>query len=169
MIKNNSIPTEIRQCFKYDERTGEFERIVYHTKKGKAGVTCVEKLGYLVINFRNKKYKAHRVAWFMYYGTQPNGEIDHINHDKRDNRIANLRLVDRIVQCQNKTTPLNNTSGVQGVKFHKRLNKFEAQITVNKERKYLGIFYSFDEAVSARKQAESLYGFHRNHGNRGDV
>lgn len=108
---------------------------------------------------------SHRFVWEMHNGPIPTGlEIDHINHIKDDNRIENLRLVDRSENMRNTKMMKHNTSGVPGVTFHKAKGKWQAQIQYLKKNIYIGIYSSFDDAVTARKLKELELGFHENHG-----
>lgn len=124
-----------------------------------------EDTGYIDVGFDYKRYQAHRIIWEMHYGPIPEGmEIDHIWHDKLDNRIENLRLVTPIENSRNKSKNKNNISGVTGVSWNKRDNKWNVYIGVNGKNKYLGSFSDFNQAVDIRKQAELKYQFHKNHG-----
>lgn len=107
---------------------------------------------------------AHRVAWALHYGDWPAEDIDHINHSRADNRIENLRACTRKTNCRNKTKNRNNTSGVTGLSFSSSKNCWVAYIKVNFKMIYLGQFINKNRAIVARKQAESTYGFHANHG-----
>lgn len=124
-----------------------------------------EDTGYIDVGFDYKRYQAHRIIWEMHYGSIPEGmEIDHIWHNKLDNRIENLRLVTPIENSRNKSKNKNNISGVTGVSWNKRDNKWNVYIGVNGKNKYLGSFSDFNQAVDIRKQAELKYQFHENHG-----
>ena len=124
-----------------------------------------EDTGYIDVGFDYKRYQAHRIIWEMHYGSIPEGmEIDHIWHNKLDNRIENLRLVTPIENSRNKSKHKNNISGVTGVSWNKRDNKWNVYIGVNGKNKYLGSFSDFNQAVDIRKQAELKYQFHENHG-----
>lgn len=124
-----------------------------------------EDTGYIDVGFDYKRYQAHRIIWEMHYGPIPEGmEIDHIWHNKLDNRIENLRLVTPIENSRNKSKNKNNISGVTGVSWNKRDNKWNVYIGVNGKNKYLGSFSDFNQAVDIRKQAELKYQFHENHG-----
>lgn len=82
--------------------------------------------GYLIVRHRNKTMMSHRVVWEIHNGRIPDGmEIDHINHIKDDNRIENLRLVDRFENMRNTKMMKHNTSGVAGVTFHKSRGKWQ--------------------------------------------
>jgi hypothetical protein len=106
--------------------------------------------GYAYISLQNQKCKAHRLAWMHVYGDIPQGiEIDHINGNKSDNRISNLRLATRSENCRNsKLSPLN-TSGSKGVSWNKARNKWTAQIKINGRQKHLGVFKNVEDAKSA--------------------
>lgn len=121
--------------------------------------------GYVKVMMRRKAYHAHRIIWEMHYGKIPEGmEIDHINHDRTDNRIENLRLVTKQVNMKNKSSYSNNKSGVTGVSWHSKKKKWVAQIQGNKRKKMLYEGDSFNDAVKARKSAEIELNFHKNHG-----
>lgn len=111
-----------------------------------------------------QKYYAHRVAWALHYGAWPEGEIDHINHDHADNRIANLRVVSRQENCLNQPQPRTNSSGVTGVYWDKNRKLWLAAIQVDGRARHLGRFADIQAAIQVRKAAERQHGFHRNHG-----
>ena len=113
----------------------------------------VNEKGYRVIKVKGKAYKAHRLAWMYVYGEWPNGQIDHINGDKEDNRIANLRIVTDSENRQNCIKPQsNNQSGYRGVKIDPRpgrVKRFDATIKINGQKIYLGTFLTAEEAYEA--------------------
>jgi hypothetical protein len=124
----------------------------------------VDKDGYYCGAVMKNYYQAHRLAWAIFYGKWPDGQIDHINGVRNDNRIDNLRDVPPIGNSQNRRVSPKNTSGYMGVTWHKQLNKWQAQIGVGRQTIYLGVYDNFDDAVIARKAAEAGNGFHENHG-----
>ena len=137
----------------------------------KAGSEVVIKphhTGYLYVSIKvgEKKHNIslHRMAWTLHNKCKPSGFIDHINHDKSDNRIENLREVTKVQNNRNKSMCKLNTSGNTGVSWHKRDNIWEARIKVDYKQVYLGRFNSKEDAIKAREDAEVLYGFHANHG-----
>ena len=105
------------------------------------------------------KLLMHRVITQAPKGVQ----VDHINHDRLDNRRANLRLVTHSENQRNRSVRKDSSSGFIGVYFVARLNKWRAQIYVNRTLN-LGYFSTLEEAVAARKAANLVHGFHENHG-----
>lgn len=89
--------------------------------------------------------------------------VDHINHNKLDNRKSNLRICTQQQNSKNRSICSKNTSGITGVWWYKPCGKWCAQITYNKKRIHLGLFDTLEEATQARKQAEiDLFGEYRN-------
>ncbi|ATI17090.1 hypothetical protein [Escherichia phage IMM-001] len=120
--------------------------------------------GYLTFKFYGKRYKVHRVVWMIMVGPIPDGmETDHINHVRDDNRIENLRLVSRIENMKNKSVYRSNSSGFCGVSV-KSSGMYHAYIQFNGKQVNLGLFKEKQDAVTARLEAEMVYGFHDNHG-----
>ena len=161
----------LRKILDYNPKTGEFHWKVnrgFVSSGSKAG--RLSKYGYLRINISKKEYKAHRLAWLYYYGEWPKNEnyyIDHINGNKADNRICNLRVVTKSDNGRNMSVHSDNTSGYPGVYFNKICKKWQAYISgdiYNNEtkmykRQSLGYFTKLEEAVKARKEAEKKYGY----------
>ena len=100
----------------------------------------------------------------MSYNEWPRKTIDHVNGDRSDNRVVNLRSVAHQENHRNRAIPKSNTSGVMGVYWGKRDRKWYAQIKINGKKKHLGSFSCKKKAIQARKKAEIDYGFHANHG-----
>lgn len=111
-----------------------------------------------------KQYNVHNILWAMRKGSWALGEIDHINHNRLDNRDENLREVTSQGNNKNKSIHINNTTGMTGVTWDKHYKKWRSTIGVNSRRVHLGRFSSFEDAVRARKKAQKQYGFHENHG-----
>ena len=120
--------------------------------------------GYLIGNILGKSYLAHRVAWYYMTGEWPANEIDHIDHDKTNNRWNNLRCVTSGENHKNKPMFSNNKSGTTGVRWDDALGKGTVSICVDRVHKYLGTFTDYDEACEARWAAERKYGFAEGHG-----
>lgn len=110
--------------------------------------------GYITSNTRGKAIKLYRLILDCY---DSKITIDHINHNKLDNRKCNLRFVSRSQNGMNSKLHKNNTSGVSGVHWDKNIQKWVARITVNYERINLGSFDKFEDAEKRRLEAEEQY------------
>ena len=121
--------------------------------------------GYERISVDGKRMYKHRYLWEAAYGPIPKGMyIDHINGVRHDNRLENLRLVDRTGNARNSKLRNDNSSGVVGVHYHKQHGKWNARIGSDSKRVELGLYDDWFEAVCARKSAENKHGYHKNHG-----
>lgn len=135
-------------------------------RRGKPAGTLT-KNGYVRVRINGQLLMAHRLIWEMFNGPIPEGfEIDHINHVRTDNRIENLRLVTHADNAKNQSIRKNNKTGRCGVSWKDSCKKWCAQISVNGKVIHLGLFSSFNKAVSARKKADVKYEFHENHGDK---
>lgn len=150
---------KLRELLHYDPDTGIFTRKVSTSHNAKAGAVAGSQdgLGYLLIKVLSRPYKAHRLAWLYMNGTWPKLDIDHINRNRSDNRIANLREVTHKQNHQNRSKSSNNTSGHPGIYWDKQKSKWRAKIEHNQKQIHLGYFTDIEEALSARKAAEKLY------------
>lgn len=150
----------------YDKDSGGFVWKKSPSSFVKAGspAGCLDPQGYRYIGLNGHHYLAHRVAWFLTYGEWPKDQIDHINGNKSDNRICNLRDVGQIDNGRNQKMPVTNTSGVVGIVWLSKRQKWAARIKVNRVQKTIGIFNTLFDAVAARKSSEIANGFHANHG-----
>ena len=121
--------------------------------------TAYAKNGYLVGNIFYRRYYAHRVIWALVHGKWPDRDIDHINGDRADNRLCNLREATNAENAYNMKTPAHNTSGYKGVGWHVATQRWRAQITVDGAYKHLGMFDTAEEAHAAYvTAAEKNYG-----------
>ena len=155
----------LKELLEYNKNTGIFYwRINKQSRKAGTVAGHINKYGYVRIMLDKRQYQAHRLAWLYCYGSFPVEQIDHINHNKSDNRICNLREASEVDNHKNRPKQLNNTSGCTGVSWYKPTSKWGAYIQVNGKSITLGYFSSFTEAVKARKEAEIKYGFSKRHG-----
>jgi hypothetical protein len=142
--------SELLRRLDYSRQTGDFTR---KTVNGGclAGTIAgtVQDTGYRWIAVAGKRYAAHRLAWFYVHGTWPEGEIDHINRLRDDNRISNLRDVDRQTNNINTSIRADNKSGFKGVHWHKQSSKWRASARRNGKPVHLGSFRSQVEASAA--------------------
>jgi len=132
-----------------------------------AGSVHATACGHRCINItvNNKKYKAHRIAWAMVYGSIPDGmTIDHIDQNSINNSINNLRLATEQEQKRNYPVSSRNSSGHVGIDWCKKSKKWRARITVNRKNIEVGSSHDISEAIKMRKDAELKHGFHINHG-----
>lgn len=111
-----------------------------------------------------KSLLAHRVVWAIYYGTYPNGQIDHINGVRSDNRMSNLRDASIGENKRNAKRRSNNTSGFGGVHYKASRRKWVARIASDGVHTHLGSFDHKFDAVLARLLAEKAHGFTMRHG-----
>lgn len=156
---------KLQEILSYNESSGKFYYINSRGCKKKGSIAgTLSNRGYINIKIDRKMYLAHRLAWLHKYGFLPNSDIDHINHHRDDNRLANLREATPRTNSINKSMYTNNKSGVVGVSWHNYSSKWHAQIQIDGNKIGLGYHIDFEDAVVARKQAEKLYGFHENHG-----
>jgi hypothetical protein len=102
----------------------------------------------------NKQYRAHRIIWMMFNGNLPKEQLDHIDGDRANNRIENLRECSNTENQQNRKLNKDNKTGFTGVTIWK--TKFKAEIRLNKKGYYLGLFDTAEEAHKAylNKKAE---------------
>lgn len=114
--------------------------------------------------FAGKTYYAHRVAWALHTGEWPEGEVDHQNGDGLANWFDNLCDGTHADNGRNIKLPVNNTSGVIGVYFHKQTRRWQAKIKYGKRQIHIGLYDTIEDAAAARKIAERQFGFHENHG-----
>lgn len=151
---------EIARQFTYNADTGELIRRSTGEVTGTLGGR-----GYLVCGLGLKTIYVHRAIWCLHAGKDlsPKTQIDHINHNRTDNRPVNMRETDNTGNSKNKTMRHINTSGATGVSWHKAAGKWRAFIKVDYKQVHLGLYEDFNEAVSARKKAEKIYDFHENH------
>jgi hypothetical protein len=158
----------LKELFHYDPDIGSFTR-----KLRRQGVVvgaeagCITEDGrthYRLVQIDGIKHKAHRLAWLYVHGKLPDDQIDHIDGDGLNNRIANLRDVTSRENCRNTRLRSTNKSGVVGVYFQKSSARWRAQIGTGSGNKHLGYFTDIKDAIAARKTAEIELGYHENHG-----
>lgn len=160
MSKCNQITKdELSKYLEYDSEVGVFRWLVGNGARAKAGAIAgsAEVMGYWQIALNKVTYKAHRLAWLYVYGSLPKGVIDHINGDKRDNRIVNLRDVSVSGNQYNRKAPKNNTSGHQGVSFVNSMGRWRVTLAVGKKQINIGYYSKIDDAVAAHKAAKNKY------------
>ena len=148
---------KLKELLNYDQDTGVFTWNV--SKPGRnfgsiAGTRHVN--GYTHIQLNRKIYKAHRLAWLYVHGYFPEC-IDHINNNRDDNRIANLREATISQNNHNSKLSKNNTSGIKGVHWHKKSKKWCATLGFHGKIMHLGVFDDLELAELVVMEARSKY------------
>lgn len=139
---------KLKEVLDYDQETGLFtwKTKRWRTKAGDIAGTLSTK-GYWQIKVFQKIYEAHRLAWYFVYGTWAKHELDHINCNKVDNRISNLRPATRTQNLANTRMKSFNKVGFKGVVLQN--NKYAAQITHNYKSIRIGVFDTPEAAHKA--------------------
>ena len=169
----------LNECFEYDEVSGNIywksrPRSHFKTQKGfktfnsqrcgkEAGT--LNSCGYLQVNLNKKLILVHRLIFMLKgYDILRGDCIDHINHNRKDNRFTNLRVVSRKDNSMNLNMRTTNRTGITGVYFNVLESLWYPRIQVGYKNMYLGATKDFFEACCRRKSAELKYSFHKNHG-----
>jgi len=169
-------PEVLRQLLRYEPDTGKLFWLPRPASMFLGGRNCAawnsRCAGKEALNSQSKGYlhgtlncvtvQTHRIAWAVHYGAWPDGLIDHRDGDGTNNRLANMRVGDSVMNGRNMKIGKANTSSVVGVTWHKDAGKWMAQIVVHRKRVHLGLHRSFADAVAARRAAEIENGFHPN-------
>lgn len=154
---------QVYEQIAYDPETGVFTWRV--GKKGQAGpgsiAGCLNKhLGYWQIGILRQRLYGHRLAWLLSYGCWPTHQIDHINGDRSDNRLTNLREATHADNQQNRHLYRNRT-GFAGVEYCPKFGRFRARVVHNQIKHCAGHYDTAEEAHAAylAKKAE-LHAYH---------
>jgi hypothetical protein len=146
----------LKYLLDYNEFTGILSR-KYPGPGIKVGPAGTLKDGYIYIVVDGKQYLAHRLIWLYVYGSFPENQIDHIDRNRSNNRLNNLREATKRQNQWNIGPRSRNKSGYKGVS--KRGNKWRARININGYDKWLGIFPTEKEAYTAYcSAAKQLHG-----------
>ena len=152
--------------FDYNEETGDLIwKLPSYLKQRKGeAVGFINEKGYKEVCLNHRRYRIHRLVYFMHYGDVPD-ILDHINNDRTDNRIENLRPADSSQNSYNRKLVGSNKSGIKGVYWSKHNNKWRGQIKVRGKKLHIGYFDTLEEAAVIMKPArEKLHGEFANHG-----
>lgn len=127
--------------------------------KGEEAGSTNKITGYRVVRVNGTLYLSHRLIWFYHHGYFPEGCIDHIDRNRLNNNLGNLREVS--FQCNSRNCKKNskNTSGVTGVSWFKQVSKWKSFIRINGVHIFLGDYFDFADAVAARLAAEQCVGW----------
>ena len=158
------MPKEVTQkrlmeLFEYDKDSGVFKRLVSNGGRWKVGSIAGTTLNsdYVKISVDGLIYVAHRLAWLYINGNMPRNDIDHINGDKRDNRLSNLRIATRSQNMQNcKHARINNkSSGLLGA--YKNKKNWCSKITLDGNQYSLGTYKTTENAHAVYLAAKRKY------------
>ncbi|WP_369913930.1 HNH endonuclease [Xanthomonas sp. NCPPB 3005] len=140
----------LRELFEYDANTGG---LAWRVRRGPVRIGSaagsLHRSGYYRVIVDGIRVAAHRVAWALHHNQWPADQIDHINGNKVDNRIINLREATNLENNQNRAANVGSVSKYVGVVWHKGAGKWQAQIGYNGKRRYLGMFRTEHEAHDA--------------------
>lgn len=159
MAKTKKIPytqDELKAMFEYRDGALFWRAARRNVAINKESGSSAHLQGYRIISIKNANYYAHRLIWKM-FNNEEHGFIDHIDQDPSNNKIENLRLISQSQNLHNTGNPKNNTSGVKGVSWNKKCNKWCAYIMIDNKTTYLGLHIDFNKACQARKKAELKY------------
>lgn len=147
---------------RYDLETGDFHwrRTRCGPRRNSTVAGCLNsQTGYINIALDLKRYQAHRLVWLYNYGVFPEGDLDHINRNRADNRLSNLREATRTQNLRNSSIRSNNTSGYKGVTWVSEKGKWRAQIFNSYKIHHLGYFDDIEKAAQAYDcKARELFG-----------
>jgi hypothetical protein len=146
---------KLKEVLSYSEEDGIFTwKIPQANNKIKVGSVagCVHSSGAWEIGLSRKLFKAHRLAWLYVYGEFPSEWIDHIDGDRTNNRINNLRLCTPAENQMNRKKSVNNTSGFKGVSWDKEVNMWKATVQLDGVRKHLGYFPQVEDASATYEE-----------------
>jgi hypothetical protein len=142
----------LKELLDYDSNTGIFTQKSSRDMIRSPGSINTD--GYLLIRVDNHSYSAHRLAWLFMTGKFPDGALDHINGNRADNRIDNLREVTNRQNAQNRSC--HREGHLPGTTFIAKSQKWKSQIRINGKRKHLGYYDSQEEAHKVYLKALSL-------------
>ena len=159
-VRDDLAAAEVASVLRYDPDTGEFRWIGRRSLRVRDGdrAGSLSSRGYWCIRIGGVNYQAHRLAWLLVHGAWPNGEIDHVNGIKTDNRLENLREASRELNTRNlRTAKRTNRVGLLGVS--RDGSKWRASIRLGGRNVYLGRFSDPGSAHRAHVEAKrSMHG-----------
>ena len=159
-MKANVLPSAdlLWELFEYNPLTGQLfwrpESMSTTQRKSFLRAGSIDSNRYQNVTINGQGYKLHRVIWKWFHGTDPVDTIDHINRNKIDNRIWNLRDVSNQQNCSNQNTPKNNSSGHKNIWM--RRGRYRVAFGRNYKKVYVGTFDTLEEAKLALAEATNI-------------
>jgi hypothetical protein len=144
----------LRQLLDYDPQTGAFHWLAPRGGRSSGEMTGAISNGYLCIRIDGVRYQAHRLAWLYVHGKWPANHLDHINRNRADNRLENLREATPSQNSMNAREGSNSSTGIRGVSVDRRSGKYLARIRANGKNVNLGYYADVTDARDAREKAE---------------
>lgn len=174
----------LRECFEYWPETGDLvwkvrprehfrsdaAQRTFNSRYAGRPARVQDSSGYYIVDVNRRTYKVHRLIYSMCYGGIPGGmQVDHINGDRTDNRVGNLRLVCHTLNARNRGLRRDNKTGVNGVSWDAESEKYLACLKVDGRQKKIGRYQTIDAARTAIEKMESYLrgsGYTDTHGKR---
>lgn len=135
----------------------------WNSRHGLKHISTLDKTGYIKVDLFGSSYLLHRIIWLYMTGEWPD-QVDHIDGNRSNNSWDNLRSVTIAENNRNAKIRKDNKSGVCGVYFKKRLNKWISSISIDGKTKHIGCYDSLEEAEESRIKNQKLLKYHHNHG-----
>jgi hypothetical protein len=160
---------ELREVFSYDPERGALYWKVDSGARARAGMRAGtlgigKTLRYQLVKYEGQQYYTHKVIWALHHGLWASGEVDHIDGDRTNNSVTNLREVTHAENTRNARRRSDNRSGINGVCWEEKKNRWRVQIGKNGRIHQVGRYRDFFEACCSRKSTEQHLGYHANHG-----
>lgn len=152
---------ELKSKLSFNPETGIFTWLIANNSRVKVGMIAgtFSSTGYVYITIDRKNYKSHRLAWLYMNGECPKDMIDHVDGDKLNNKIVNLRKCNQSQNMQNQKLSKFNTSGYKGVSWHNATSKWRSRAKLKSKQYHLGLFERAEDAFKAyQKFAKQNHG-----------
>lgn len=154
-----ALRARIESLLRYESESGEFYWLESRgSKKAGQKAGSLDSKGYVQIRVDGHAWYAHRLAWMLVKGQYPDFQIDHKDTCRNNNSISNLRASTVMQNGYNRSKQMNNKSGVKGVHWNKKRNKWCAVVGVNRLKVHVGYFECLDRAeIAIRAKRNELH------------
>jgi hypothetical protein len=152
--------TDVLEFFNYEDGNLFWKKRSANRTVVGSQVSFIENTGYVRATFKGKRYGAHQLIFLIHHGYIPE-YIDHIDGDKLNNRIENLRSATKSENALNKKVRSDSFSGIKNVHWYEPLKKWVVNLSVNKKRKHIGYFADLElaelVAIEAREKFHNKF------------